>query len=93
MKNWKRLETPKVENIVTLIQGEDQGLGQTDFISVYGPNREKNAQLVLASEDLAEALNKAYNDIIWFLNYGDFKQKIVWDAGYILSALEKAGKK
>lgn len=41
-------------------------------------------------EELVTALDKAYSDAIWVLNYGDFKQKIEWDAGYIVDVLAKA---
>lgn|SRR3990167_10364305 len=49
--------------------------------------REKNGQL----EDLAAkaliALERCYSDAIHFLNEGDFKRHVEWDAGYIVDAI------
>lgn len=42
---------------------------------------------------LQKALDRAYSDIIWFINYGDFKEEIEWDAGYIIDALPRRRKK
>lgn len=41
---------------------------------------------------LIEALERAYGDALSFLNYGDFKKRVVWDAGYIEDALAFARK-
>jgi hypothetical protein len=49
-----------------------------------------NAHLIAASPDLLEALEKAYGQILEFLNEGDFKREVNWDAGYIVDAVKKA---
>jgi len=49
-----------------------------------------NAHLVSAAPDLLLALEQAHLDIITFLNEGDFKRHVVWDAGYIVDAIAKA---
>lgn len=41
-------------------------------------------------DQLIDALDRAYLDAVTFLNEGDFKRKVVWDAGYIIDVLDKA---
>lgn len=45
---------------------------------------------IVLHDQLVEALDHAYLDACTFLNEGDFKRKVVWDAGYIVDALDKA---
>lgn len=39
---------------------------------------------------LLDALERAYLDALYFLNDGDFKRCVEWDAGYIVDAIAKA---
>lgn len=41
------------------------------------------------TKELEQALDRAYSDIIFFLNEGDFSTNITWDAGYIIDLLPK----
>ena len=50
----------------------------------------EQATLMAAAPELLDALDKAYTQILEFLNEGEFKQEVVWDAGYIIDALAKA---
>lgn len=43
-----------------------------------------------AGPELLEALDQAHSEILWLLNYGDFKRKVVLDLGYIVDAKAKA---
>lgn len=43
-------------------------------------------------DELARALEQAYADATMFLNEGDFKRHVVWDAGYIVDLLAKVRK-
>jgi hypothetical protein len=51
---------------------------------------EGESPLRAAAPDLLAALEQAYSDICRFLNEGDFKTDVEWDAGYIVDALAKA---
>jgi hypothetical protein len=51
---------------------------------------EDPADLRKQRDELLEALKRAYYDAIRFLNDGDFKTNIEWDAGYIVDAIAKA---
>lgn len=55
------------------------------------PNETRaNAALIASAPELLAALEKCYEDAIRFLNEGDFKKKVKWDAGYIVDAIKKA---
>lgn len=58
------------------------------FLRKWAPSRVLKA--VRLHDELVEALDRAYLDAITFLNEGDFKRKVEWDAGYIVDALSKA---
>lgn len=49
-----------------------------------------DAHLIAAAPNLLKALEQAYEDAIRFLNEGDFKKKVEWNAGYIVDAIAKA---
>lgn len=52
--------------------------------------RIKDARIRAAAPELLAALDQAYLDILTFLNEGDFKRDVEWDAGYIVDAIAKA---
>lgn len=60
------------------------------IVSYPEEQRQAHAALITAAPDLLAALEQAYKDCLWFLNYGDFKRDIEFDAGYIVDALAKA---
>lgn len=49
-----------------------------------------NARLIAAAPDLLKALEKAYLQILTYLNEGDFRQDVTFDASYIVDAIAKA---
>lgn len=51
---------------------------------------EELARIFAASPELLDALKRSYLQIIEFLNEGDFKREIVFDAGYIVDAIARA---
>lgn len=52
--------------------------------------KKTDACLISAAPDLLAALERAYLDASTFLNEGDFKRKVEWNAGYIVDAIAKA---
>lgn len=70
--------------------GVDVHTADENFDPVCTAFDKKTARLIAAAPDLLAALDLAYLDIINFLNDGDFKKKVEWDAGYIVDALAKA---
>jgi parvulin-like peptidyl-prolyl isomerase len=64
-----------------------------DIVTTYANQDDEmraNTFLIAAAPELYEALERAYVDAIRFLNEGDFKRHVEWDAGYIVDALAKA---
>lgn len=55
-------------------------------------DKEKLRYYRLKTKALQHALDRAYSDIVYFLNEGDFKRDIEWDAGYIIDLLPKKRK-
>jgi hypothetical protein len=49
-----------------------------------------NAALIASAPELLSALKRAYKQCIEFLNEGDFRRNVEWDAGYIVDAINKA---
>lgn len=41
------------------------------------------------SKKLEQALELAYEDILYFINIGNFEQDIEWNSGYIIDLLPK----
>jgi hypothetical protein len=77
---------------------EGDAIASIDSIPInYRANKDSNeaealanARLISAAPDLLAALERAYLQIAAFLNEGDFKRHVVFDAGYIVDALDKA---
>lgn len=55
-------------------------------------DKEKLKYYRLKTKALENALERAYFDIIYFINEGDFKRYIEWDASYIIDLLPRKRK-
>lgn len=84
-KIWKFQRADKLESVRQEIGTVNDG---TPICQLTG--HIANAQLISAAPELLEALEQAYLQIVTFLNEGDFKRDVVFDAGYIVDALAKA---
>lgn len=70
--------------------GLDIHVADESFYEVATAFSKEDAQLIAASPDLYNALNKAYLDILNIINEGEFKEGIHWNSSYIEDALKKA---
>lgn len=97
----QRTEAAHVYKKPTLVSSN--GVEATALVSVdsqalnYSANNDQNmveaqanAHLISAAPELLNALEKAYLQILEFLNEGNFKREVVFDAGYIVEAIAKA---
>ena len=74
-------------------RGQIRIVGKT-FVIATGSDAEPidlaNFTAMAAAPELLEALEKAYTQIIVFLNEGHFGRRVEFDAGYIVDAITKA---
>lgn len=74
--------------------GPDYEIANCDGMSSGHPcpieMQQANAQLIAAAPDLLDALDRAYLQILMFLDEGKFNRLVEFDAGYIVDAIAKA---
>lgn len=83
------------------IDSDDNVIGEYQMIYLMSGNRTlfsnelyratlEEFKLAAAAPEMLKALKQAHLDIVTFLNEGDFKRRVVWDASYIVDVIEKA---